>query len=156
MGFSEQSDKRSRLIWSMITLAIIVLGVGFVINFITGYLRSQDPIYQCIKNPNSQPFQLSVPITVTRDKNIVSVPTKIGFNNQCIKPIHTLEKNLIHVAYSRYYPFTLGHFLYIWGIDISRYNAKVYVNGRQYTKGSYLDIPLKDGVPIRVDFISKA
>jgi hypothetical protein len=156
MGFSKQPDKRSRLIWSMITLAIIILGVGFVINFITGYLRSQDPIYQCIKNPNSQPFKLAVPITVTRDKNIVSVPTMIGFSNQCIKPIHTLEKNLIHVAYNRQYPFTLGHFLYIWGIDISRYNAKVYVNGTLYTRGSYLDIPLKNGIPIRVDFTSKA
>ena len=35
----------------------------------------------------------------------------IGIDNKCIRPIHTLEKNVIHIGYSRSYPFTLNHFL---------------------------------------------
>jgi hypothetical protein len=156
MSFTEGPDKRKRLLRSMITLAIVVLSAGLATNFILGYLRTQDPIYQCIKEPKSQPYQLSVPITVTRDGTNVPVPTGIGIDNNCIRPIHTLESNVIHIAYGRPYPFTLGHFLYIWKIDLTKYNTKVYVNNILYTNGSYLDIVLKQGMSIRVDFTSKA
>jgi hypothetical protein len=139
----------------MITLAIAVLGAGLATNFILGYLRTQDPIYQCIKDPNSQPFQLSIPITVTRNGNNVAVPAGIGMNNNCIRPVHTIEPNVIHIAYSRPYPFTLGHFLYNWKIDLTKYNTKVYVNDILNTNGSYLDIILKQGMSIRVEFTNK-
>jgi hypothetical protein len=155
MSFTEGPDKRRRLLRSMITLAIVVLGAGLATNFILGYLRTQDPIYQCIKDPKSQPFQLSIPITVTRDGGSVPVPPGIGIDNKCIRPIHTLGANIIDVAYSRPYPFTLGHFLYIWKIDVTKYNTKVYVNNILHTNGSYLDIVLKQGMSIRVDFTSK-
>jgi hypothetical protein len=155
MSFTEGTDRRKRLLKSMITLAIVVLGAGLATNFILGYLRTQDPIYQCIKDPNSQPFQLSIPVTVTRDGNNVAVPAGIGMNNNCIRPVNTLEPNVIHVAYSRPYPFTLGHFLYNWKIDLTKYNTKVYVNNILHTNGSYLDIVLKQGMSIRVDFTSK-
>ena len=124
-------------------------------NFILGYLRTQDPIYQCIKDPNSQPFQLSIPITVTLNGNNVAVPAGIGMNNNCIRPVHTIEPNVIHIAYSRPYPFTLGHFLYNWKIDLTKYNTKVYVNDILNTNGSYLDIILKQGMSIRVEFTNK-
>ena len=155
MSFAEGTDRRKRLLKSMITLAIAVLGAGLATNFILGYLRTQDPIYQCIKDPNSQPFQLSIPITITRNGNNVAVPAGIGMNNNCIRPVHTIEPNVIHVAYSRTYPFTLGHFLYNWKIDLIKYNTKVYVNNILHTNGSYLDIILKQGMSIRVEFASK-
>jgi hypothetical protein len=160
MSFTEGPDRRKRLLKSMITLAILVLGAGLATNFILGYLRSQNPIYQCIKDPNSQPFQLSIPITVARDGTNVAVPAGIGMNNNnnnnCIRPVHTLEPNVIHVAYSNSYPFTLGHFLYIWKVDLTKYNTKVYVNNVLHTNGSYLDIILKQGMSIRIDFTSKS
>lgn len=155
MSFAEGTDRRKRLLKSMITLAIAVLGAGLATNFILGYLRTQDPIYQCIKDPNSQPFQLSIPITVTRNSNNVAVPAGIGMNNDCIRPVHTIEPNVIHIAYSRPYPFTLGHFLYNWKIDLTKYNTNVYVNNILHTNGSYLDIILKQGMSIRVAFTSK-
>lgn len=155
MSFAEGTDRRKRLLKSMITLAIAVLGAGLATNFILGYLRTQDPIYQCIKDPNSQPFQLSIPITVTRNSNNVAVPAGIGMNNNCIRTVHTIEPNVIHIAYSRPYPFTLGHFLYNWKIDLTKYNTNVYVNNILHTNGSYLDIILKQGMSIRVAFTSK-
>ena len=155
MSLAEGTDRRKRLLKSMITLAIAVLGAGLATNFILGYLRTQDPIYQCIKDPNSQPFQLSIPITVTLNGNNVAVPAGIGVNNNCIRPVHTIEPNVIHIAYSRPYPFTLGHFLYNWKIDLTKYNTKVYVNDILNKNGSYLDIILKQGMSIRVEFTSK-
>jgi hypothetical protein len=155
MSFAEGPDRRKRLLKSMITLAVLVLGAGLATNFILGYLRSQDPIYQCIEDPNSQPFQLSIPITAARDGNNVAVPAGIGMNNNCIRPLHTLEPNVLHIAYSKSYPFTLGHFLYIWKIDLTKYNTKVYVNNILHTNGSYLDIVLRQGMSIRVNFTSK-
>jgi hypothetical protein len=155
MSFAEGPDRRKRLLKSMITLAVLVLGAGLATNFILGYLRSQDPIYQCIEDPNSQPFQLSIPITVARDGNNVAVPAGIGMNNNCIRPLHTLEPSVLHIAYSKSYSFTLGHFLYIWKIDLTKYNTKVYVNNILHTNGSYLDIVLRQGMSIRVNFTSK-
>lgn len=156
MSFTEGPDRPKRLLKSMVTLAILVLGAGLATNFILGYLRSQDPIYQCIKDPNSQPFQLSIPITVARDGSNVAVPAGIGMNNNCTRSVHTLEPNVIHVAYSKSYPFTLGHFLYIWKIDLTKYNTKVYVNNILHTNGSYLDIILRQGMSFRVNFTHKA
>ena len=155
MSFVEGTDRHKRLLKSMVTLAIAVLSAGLATNFILGYLRTQDPIYQCIKDPNSQPFQLSIPITVIRNDNNVAVSAGIGMNNNCIRPVHTIEPNVIHVAYSRPYPFTLGHFLYNWKIDLTKYNTNVYVNNILHTNGSYLDIILKQGMSIRVEFTSK-
>lgn len=155
MSFAEGTDRRKRLLKSMITLAIAVLGAGLATNFILGYLRTQDPIYQCIKDPSSQPFQLSIPITVSSNGNNVAVPAGIGMNNNCIRPVHTIDPNVIHIAYSRPYPFTLGHFLYNWKIDLTKYNTKVYVNNILNTNGSYLDIILKQGMSIRVQFNTK-
>ena len=155
MSFVEGTDRHKRLLKSMVTLAIAVLSAGLATNFILGYLRTQDPIYQCIKDANSQPFQLSIPITVTLNGNNVAVPAGIGMNNNCIRPVHTIEPNVIHIAYSRPYPFTLGHFLYNWKIDLTKYNTKVYVNDILNKNGSYLDIILKQGMSIRVEFTSK-
>ena len=54
-------------------------------------------------------------------KGLVSKTTVFG-------RFHTVEENVIQVAYSRPYDFTLGHFLYYWlGNDLLQYDTKVYV-----------------------------
>ncbi|HYZ51468.1 MAG TPA: hypothetical protein VE593_11315 [Nitrososphaeraceae archaeon] len=158
MSFTEGPDRRKRLLKSMIILAVVVMSAGLGTNFLLGYLRAQDPIYQCIKDPNSQPFQLSIPITVTRDGSNVAVPPGIGMsnNNNCTRPVYTIKPDIIHVSYGRPFPFTLGHFLYNWKVDLTKYNTKVYVNNVLHTDGSFLDIVLKQGMSIRIDFASKS
>jgi hypothetical protein len=151
MSFSGP-EKRKRLVWSMVTLAGVVIAAGLGTNAITGYLKSRDPIYQCIKDPSSQPFQISVPISVTQDGANMSVPAGIGISSDCTRPVHTLEPNVIHVAYGSAYNFTLGHFLYIWNIDLSKYQTKVYVDGSPYTQGSFLNLVLKSGQSIQIEF----
>ena len=149
-------DKKKNLLFSMGILAAIVVGAGFGTMAITGYFRSQDPIYQCIDNPTSQPYQASIPVSVNEDGIPVLIPKGVGIENNCIRPIHTVEENTIHIAYSREYKFTLGHFLYYWiGKDIQKYNTLVFVNGAPYTGGSFLDIPLKQGDSIRIEFTSR-
>ncbi|MEP0825735.1 MAG: hypothetical protein HRF40_09630 [Nitrososphaera sp.] len=152
----EDRDKRKRLLVSMGTLAAIVIGAGLGTVALTGYFRSQDPIYQCIENPEQQPYQISVPITVTEDGFPARVPAGVGIEDSCIRPIHTLEQNVIHVGYGRQHEFTLGHFLYYWiGNDLSNYDTQVYVNGELHTDGSFLDIPLRQGDSIRIEFTSR-
>lgn len=152
----EGPEKRRKLLVSMGILAAIVVGAGLGTMALTGYFRSQDPIYQCIENPEEQPYQLSVPITVTEDGFPALVPAGIGVEENCIRPIHTLEQNTIHVGYSRPHKFTLGHFLYYWiGNDLGNYDTRVYVNGELHTDGSFLDIPLRQGDSIRIEFTSR-
>lgn len=155
MGFKGQ-EKRRRLVWSMAMLAIVVVGAGLGTKLVTDYFRSRDPIYQCIDDPLSQPFQLSVPVSVTVDGAPGLVPRGVGITSDCTLPVHTLSENVIHVAYSEPYPFTLGHFVYNWlGEDLSKYDTRVYVNDRLHTDGSFLDIVLKDGDSIRIEFTSR-
>jgi hypothetical protein len=156
MGFSppEGPEKKRRLIWSMAVLAIVVVGAGVATKLVTDYFHSRDPIYQCIGDPLKQPYQLSIPLTVTEDGVPVVVKKGIGVKDNCTLPVHTLEENVIHVAYSEPYPFTLGHFIYNWiGQDLRRYSTKVFVNGSQ--QSDFLDIPLKQGDTIRIEFTTR-
>lgn len=159
MGFDgtfEGPDKKKRLVWSMIILAVVVVAAGAGTKLVTDYLRANDPIYQCIGDPLGQPYQLSVPITVTENGAPALVPKGIGITPDCTLPVHTLQEGVIHVAYKEPYQFTLGHFLFNWKIDLTKFDTKVFVNGVQHTEGSFLDIPLKDGDSIRIEFTSRS
>jgi hypothetical protein len=152
----EGPEKRKKLLISMVILAAIVVGAGLGTMAITGYFRSQDPIYQCIDDPTEQPYQLSVPITVTEDGFPVTVRSGIGAEDGCMRPVHTLEENVIHVGFSRPHEFTLGHFLYYWiGNDLQSYDTAVYVNDGLQADGSFLDIPLRQGDSIRIEFTTR-
>jgi hypothetical protein len=152
----EGPEKRKKLLISMGVLAAIVVGAGLATLAITTYFRSQDPIYQCIENPTEQPYQLSVPLSVTEDGFPATVRSGVGFEDDCIRPVHTLEENVIHVGYSEPHEFTLGHFLYYWiGDDIQNYDTKVYVNGNLHTDGHFFEIPLRQGDSIRIEFTTR-
>ncbi len=158
MGFgsSEGAEKKKRLIWSMVVLAVVVVGVGAATMAVTGYFRDRDPIYQCIGDPRFQSYQSSMPVTASKDGVSVQVPSGIGITDDCTLPVHTLEEGVIHVAYSDQYQFTLGHFIYNWiGQDLSNYDTTVYVNGQEHANGSFLDIPLRDGDEIRIEFVTR-
>jgi hypothetical protein len=152
----EGPEKRKKLLISMGILAAIVVGAGLGTLAITSYFRSQDPIYQCVENPTEQPYQLSIPVTVTEDGVPATVRSGVGIEDGCIRPVHTLEENVIHVGYNRPHEFTLGHFLYYWiGNDLQNYDTKVYVNGNLHANGSFLDIPFRQGDSIRIEFTSR-
>ena len=158
MGFGgfEGPGKKKRVISSMIILVIVVVGAGAATMAVTGYLREQNPIYQCIGDPRAQPFQLCVPVQVSEDGLPVRVPSGLGISPHCTLPVHTLQEGEIHVAYTEPYPFTLGHFLFNWiGQDIARYDTTVYVNGQQYTEGHFLDMVLRDGEEVHIEFVSR-
>lgn len=152
----EGPEKKKKLLSSMLVLAALIGGAVLATAALSTYFRSQDPVNQCIENPESQPFQLSVPVTVIEDGFPALVPRGIGIDDNCIRPVHTLQENVIHVAYSRPYDFTLGHFLYYWlGDDLLQYDTTVYVNDVQHTEGDIRDIVLRDGDSIRIEFTSR-
>jgi hypothetical protein len=153
MPMTFEGSKRSSLFFSMIILAGLIGGAVLATSAFTNYFRSQDPINQCINDPESQRFQLAVPVTVKEDGVPALVPKGVGIKDGCIRPVHTLEENVIHVSYNRQYDFTLGHFLYYWlGNDLLRYDAKVFVNDIPHTEGDLRDIVLKQGDMIRIEF----
>ncbi|HEX6253468.1 MAG TPA: hypothetical protein VFZ55_04530 [Nitrososphaera sp.] len=140
----------------MLILAGLIGGAVLATSAFTTYFRSQDPVNQCIDDPESQPFQLSVPITVIEDGFPALVPKGVGIKDDCIRPVHTVVENVIQVRYSRPYDFTLGHFLYYWlGNDLLQYDTKVYVNGAPHTEGDFRDIVLEQGNQIRIEFVSR-
>jgi hypothetical protein len=152
----EGPEKRKQLLSSMLMLAALVGGAVIATLGITSYFRSQDPVNQCIGDPNSQPFQQSIPVTVTEDGSPVLVRKGVGVENGCTRPVQTLEENVIHVAYSKPYPFTLGHFLFYWlNDDLLKYDTKVYINGTLHTAGDIRDILLKNGDSIRIELTTK-
>lgn len=158
MGFGGVGgqEKKRRLVWSMALLAGAVVAAGVGTMLVTDYFRSQDPIYQCIDDPLSQPYQASVPVSVTEDGAPAIVPAGVGTKNGCTLPVHTLQENVIHVAWKEPYDFELGHFIYNWlGQDIANYDAKVYVNSELHADGSFLDIPLHDGDSIRIELATR-
>src|ERR671913_539646 len=84
------------------------------------------------------------------------VPKGVGVEDGCIRPVHTVEENVIQVSYSRPYDFTLGHFLYYWlGNDLLQYDTMVYVNEIAHTEGDLRDIVLDEGDRIRIEFASR-
>lgn len=152
----EGPEKKKKLLSSMLILAALIGGAVLATTALSTYFRSQDPVNQCIENPESQPFQLSVPVTVIEDGFPALVPRGIGIDDNCIRPVHTLQENVIHVAYSRPYDFTLGHFLYYWlGDDLLQYDTTVYVNDVLHTEGDIRDIVLRDGDSIRIEFTNR-
>ncbi len=150
------SSKRRGLFISMLVLAGLIGGAVLATSAFTAYFRSQDPVNHCIQDPESQPFQLSVPITVIEDGFPARVPEGIGIADDCIRPVHTIEENVIRVAYNRPYNFTLGHFLYYWlGNDLLQYDTAVHVNDVARTEGDIRDIILEDGDRIKIEFVSR-
>lgn len=154
MAFEGSKPRRS-LFFSMLILAGLIGGAVLATSAFTTYFRSQDPVNQCIDDPESQPFQLSVPITVIEDGFPALVPKGVGIKDDCIRPVHTVVENVIQVTYSTPYDFRLGHFLYYWlGNDLLQYDTKVYVNGAPHTEGDFRDIVLVQGHQIRIEFVS--
>ena len=152
---SATPEKKRQLIRSMLVLAAL-LGASVVLTALaTSYFRGQDPVNQCISNPTSQPYQLTLPIEVY-ENGIPATVKDVGLEENCIRPVHTLEENVIHVAYEEQYDFTLGHFFYYWlGNDILLYDITVYVNGDQLTDGDFRDVVLVQGDTIRIELTTK-
>jgi hypothetical protein len=155
MGGFAAFEKKKKLIYSMLTLAgLLGVSIGLT-TAATSYFRGQDPVNQCITDPMEQPFQLSVPIEVFED-GIRSTVRNVGVSENCIRPVHTLTDNEIHVAYERPYDFTIGHFFYYWlGNDILRYDTDVYVNGQLHREGDFRDIVLRQGDIIRINLTTR-
>lgn len=156
MSMAFEGSKLRSLFFSMLILAGLIGGAVLATSAFTTYFRSQDPVNQCIDDPESQPFQLSIPIIVIEDGFPALVPKGVGTKDGCIRPVHTVVENVIQVTYSRPHDFTLGHFLYYWlGNDLLQYDTKVYVNGAQHTQGDFRDIVLEEGDQIRIEFVSR-
>lgn len=154
LSWDLDADKKKRLIRSMIALAVIAVGAGVATNLIAQQFRMGDPLYQCIESDNL-PYRAFVNLSINIDGRPMEVPAGIGITDDCVRPIHTRDNSgLVRVVYYEPFDFTLGHFLWYWNFNIREYDATVFVNGVQQEQ--FLDIALRDGMSIHIDFKSKS
>jgi hypothetical protein len=85
-------SQRKNLVPSMIIVAGLLGGAVLATSAITNYFRSQDPVNQCINDPESQPFQLAVPVSVIEDGIPALVPKGVGIKDGCIRPVHMTQR----------------------------------------------------------------
>ncbi|NMJ87649.1 MAG: hypothetical protein EX285_07425 [Thaumarchaeota archaeon] len=153
MSWDPNTDKKKKLIRSMILLALIAIIAGIVTNIIAQQTRSQNPLYQCIESDYLS-YDVYLTISTNIDGKPVEIPDNIGILEDCLSPVHTHDNSgLVHVVYDRPYEFRLGHFLWYWGFNIQQYDATVYVNGIEQDK--YMDVVLRNNMSIVIDFKSK-
>ncbi len=109
---------------------------------------------------DEQPFNIHVDLDVSLDGQPMDMPDNLGYDGNCIKPIHLHGEHDIHVAYSKEIRVTLFEFIKLWGINLDDYNYKIFVklpesNEFQPFVGSQKALPLEDGMSIRIELTSK-
>ena len=82
----------------MLLLAGLIGDAVLTTSAFTTCVRIQDPVNQWIADPESQPIQLSIPITVIEDGFPGLVPKGVGIKDGSVRPVHTVVENAIQGA----------------------------------------------------------
>jgi hypothetical protein len=76
-----EGSKSRNMLFSLLILAGLIGGaVPGTASFIM-YIRSLDPVNQCIDHAESQPFQLSIPVKVIEDGFAAPAPNEAGIED---------------------------------------------------------------------------
>ncbi|MFQ5941463.1 MAG: hypothetical protein ACE5KA_07195 [Nitrososphaerales archaeon] len=107
-------------------------GIAFGVNWA---ISGPPPITQCITSENLS-FNQDAFLYVTLDGESFSVPFDVGRTEDCVKPVHTHENDIvegdgikwtrIHSAYVKPTRFTLSDFITLWGLDFNQDDLKVF------------------------------
>ncbi|MDE1867248.1 MAG: hypothetical protein KGI08_06025, partial [Thaumarchaeota archaeon] len=119
-------------------------------------VKADDPLYQCI-NGRDIKYQLSATLEIYVDGAKQDIPANIGITKDCQRSIYTLsDDGVIHAAWTKEYPFEVGHFLWLMGFDLRDMDdkqSKIYVNGVE--SPDFIHTLLQDGAHYRAEFVSK-
>jgi len=154
-GMGDPSKRKKTLRYLAITAAI---GIGIALTntlVVQKLIKADDPLYQCI-NGREINYQISATLEIYVDGVKQDIPANVGITNNCQRSLYTLsDDGVIHAAWTKEYPFQLGHFLWVMGFDIRDMNdvkSKVYVNGVE--SPDYINTLLQDGAHYRAEFVS--
>ncbi len=131
----KQEVKKKLTKWNMIVPVILGLagmGIAIGINF---FISGPPPITECITSENLS-FNQDAFLHVTLHSKSLSVPPDVGRSEDCVKPVHTHENDIveengikwtrIHSAYVKPTRFTFADFVDLYGLDLNKYNVKVF------------------------------
>jgi hypothetical protein len=156
-GMGDPVKRRKTLRYLAITAAI---GVGIALTntlVIQKIVKADDPLYQCI-NGRDITYQLSATFEIYVDGVKQNIPAGIGITPNCQRSMYTLsDDGVVHAAWTKPYPFEVGHFLWISGFDLRDTDdktSKIYVNGVE--SPDYIHTIIQDGASYKADFVTKA
>lgn len=152
----DPSKRRKTLRYLAITAAIGI-GVALINTLVVQkVMRADDPLYQCI-NGRDINYQISATFEIYVDGVKQSIPANIGITKNCQRSIYTLsDDGVIHAAWTKKYPFEIGHFLWLSGFDIRAMDdkkSKIYVDGVE--SSDFIHTVLQDGAHYKAEFVSK-
>ncbi len=154
-GMGDPSKRRKTLRYLAITAAI---GIGVALTntlVIQKLVKADDPLYQCI-NGREINYQISATLEIYVDGEKQDIPANVGITNNCQRSLYTLsDDGVIHAAWTKEYPFEVGHFLWLMGFNLRGMDdtkSKIYVNGVE--SPDYIHTLLQDGAHYRAEFVS--
>lgn len=155
-GMGDPAKRRKTLRYLAITAAI---GIGIALTntlVVQKIVKADDPLYQCI-NGRDITYQLSVTMEIYVDGVKQNIPANIGMEPNCQRTMYTLsDDGVVHVAWTKPYAFTVGHFLWISGFDYRDTDdktSKIYVNGLE--SPDFINTVLQDGATYKAEFVTK-
>lgn len=130
----KQEVKKKLTKWNIIAPIILgFAGMGMAIG-INWFWSGPPPITECITSENLS-FNQDAFLHVTLDGKSFSVPPDVGRSEDCVKPVHTHENDIveengiewtrIHSAYVKPTRFTFADFIDLFGLDLNEYDFKV-------------------------------
>ncbi|MFQ5921130.1 MAG: hypothetical protein ACE5JV_03845 [Nitrososphaerales archaeon] len=157
----EEKRKKPRLtkMQLILPIALVAGGTGLAIG-VNYLIAGPPPMEQCIEN-EEMPFQAITYITVTLDGAPFEVPANIGIEDGCVRPMHTHDPDgTIHTQFIKPVRFALMNFIKLWGLDIDKYDVKVFVKNPDDADFSeveedYGSIRLADELRIRMELTTR-
>ncbi len=155
-GMGDPSKRKKTLRYLAITAAIGI-GVALINTLVVQKIvKADDPLYQCI-NGQDITYQISATLEIYVDGVKQNIPANVGIIKGCQRSMYTLSDNgVIHAAWTKEYPFEVGHFLWLMGFDLHSMDdkqSKIYVNGVE--SPDFIHTILQDGAHYKAEFVSK-
>jgi hypothetical protein len=156
-GMGDPSKRKKTLRYLAITAAIGI-GVALINTLVVEKIvKADDPLYQCI-NGQDITYQISATLEIYVDGVKQNIPADVGIIKGCQRSMYTLSDNgVIHAAWTKEYPFEVGHFLWLMGFDLRSMDdkqSKIYVNGVE--SPDFIHAILQDGAHYKAEFVSKS
>lgn len=150
--------QRKKLDKKQLLMLPIAASVGLVVVFIMTQF-SPKILEECLTTDNNL-YNRYVKLEVLLDGNRMDMPDNLGFNEDCIKPIHLHGEDEIHITYNKDIRLTLFEFIRLWDISLDDYNVSIFVKLAdseefQQFHSTPKSLPLEDGMSIRIELNSK-
>ncbi len=165
---TKKETKKKLTKWNIL-IPLILGGAGTGVAFGANWVLSgPPPLTRCITDDNLS-FNQEAFLHVTLDRRPFAIPPDVGRNEDCVKPVHTHENDIIeeegkqwsriHSAYVKPTRFTLDDFITLWELDMSLYDVKVFAkNPKEDTAKEIEDIRtliLTDKIKVIMELTSK-